>query len=84
MRNFILYPDVHHKALVESVCLSHCGDGDNLDRWRSGGRGGNTFFSCFHLHHHGGLPRCLHLCHLHYFLKAGERELYEMVESKSC
>ena len=46
----------------------------------SGGRGTDT--SGLYLHHPGGLPRSLHLCHLCLYVKDCPRSLLQVVEGK--
>ena len=72
------------QTLDKSHHLSHRGDGNNLDHWYSGDRSEGTLCPCLHLHYLCRLPRSLHLCHLRPALKAGERELCQMVEGESC
>ncbi len=52
------------KELVKNLVVS-CGDhGVNVDIWSAGGGGEGIVTPDLHLHHHGGLPRTLHIHHL--------------------
>ena len=47
--------------LVESLVISFADHGVNMDNGCADSGGGCTAPSGLHLHHHGGLPRSLHL-----------------------
>ncbi len=47
--------------------------GVNMDIWSAGGGGGGIVTHDLHLHHHGGLPRTLHIFSICFLLQAGER-----------
>ena len=46
----------------------------------SGGEGTTT--PCLHLHHHGGLPRSLHLPPLRRLPQTSQRRVHQVVEDK--
>ena len=53
-----------------------------MDIWSADSGSGGAGPSGLHLHHHGGLPRTLHLPHLCGVLQASQRSLRKMLEDK--
>ena len=53
-----------------------------MDIWSADSGSGGAGPSGLHLHHHGGLPRTLHLPHLCGVLQASQRSLCQMLEDK--
>ena len=70
------------QEVVESIGLSCDSNGVNVDIWSadSGSRGDAPLG--LHLHHHGGLPRCVDLLHLHCLPQGCSRCLLPAVEDK--
>ena len=61
-------------AEISSVSRDH--HGVNMDIWSADSGSGGAGPSGLHLHHHGGLPRTLHLPHLCGVLQASQRSLH--------
>ena len=69
--------------MVEISVVPGGDHGVNVDIWCADSGGGGTGPSGLHLHHPGGLPRCLHLLNLRRILKKSQRSLRKMVEGES-
>ena len=68
--------------MVEIGSDTCCDHGVNMDIWCADSGGGRTSPSGLHLHHHGGIPRCLHLPHSGGFLQASQKCLCQVVDDK--
>ena len=68
--------------MVEIGNIASGHHGIDMDNWSadSGSEGAGP--SGLHLHHHGGLPRTLHLHHLCRAVKASQRSVRQMLEGK--
>ena len=65
--------------MQEMVYCDHtpyCDHGGNMDIRSAGSGGGGITTPDLHLHHHGGLPRTLHILSIHFFLQTSPRGVY--------
>ena len=70
------------QKLAEGISVPCCNHGVNVDIWCADSGGGGTGPSGLHLHHPGGLPRCLHLHILCDVRQEGQRRLCQNMEVK--
>ena len=64
------------QKLAEGISVPWSDHGVNVDIWCADSGGGGTGPSGLHLHHPGGLPRCLHL------RREGQRRLCQNMETE--
>ena len=70
------------QKLAEGISVPWSDHGVNMDIWCADSGGGGTGPSGLHLHHPGGLPRCLHLHTLCGVRREGQRRLLQNMEVK--
>ena len=68
------------QKLAEGISVPCCDHGVNVDIWCADSGGGGTGPSGLHLHHPGGLPRCLHLHTLRGVRQESQRRLCQNAE----
>ena len=68
--------------MVESSSIPGDHHGVNVDIGSADSGSGGAGPSGLHLHHHGGLPRTLHLPHLCRAVQASQRSVHQMLEGK--
>ena len=69
-----------YEKLAEGISVPCCNHGVNMDIWCADSGGGGTGPSGLHLHHPGGLPRCLYLHTLCDVRQEGQRKLCQNME----
>ena len=70
------------QKLAEGISVPWSDHGVNMDIWCADSGGGGTGPSGLHLHHLGGLSRCLHLHTLCGVRREGQRRLLQNMEVK--
>ena len=69
-----------YEKLAKGISVPFCDHGVNVDIWCADSGGGGTGPSGLHLHHPGGLSRCLHLHTLCDVRQEGQRKLCQNME----